>query len=129
MVCKKHKIVGWEFDLSDSKYHGCTSEPMYGARFLKDLYFKANSTYEGRFTVPVLWDKFNETIVNNESSDICKFFNCEFDDLDGVANINLIPEGLNESIKYANNWIYDELNNGVYKAGFATSQNICILYF
>lgn len=116
--------VLWEFnglDGSDEK------EPLYGFKYLKDLYLKADPEYNGRYTVPTLWDKKTERIVNNESSEIIRMFYTEFDDLlpaerreDGPRG--LYPEHLRGEIDAMNEWVYHQLNNGVYKSGFATTQ-------
>lgn len=95
------------------------------ADFLKQLYLKADPCYSARFTVPVLWDTYYSTIVNNESSDIIKMFNSEFNQLCENPVLDLMPTNLKNVIEDANEWIYEELNNGVYKAGFATSQEEC----
>lgn len=104
-------------------------EPNLGAHLLRELYLAADPAYEGRFTVPVLWDKKTRTIVSNESADIIRFFYTEFDDLlpvekrtgAGGGGGDYYPEDLRESIDGINGWIYDGLNNGVYRTGFATS--------
>lgn len=103
-----------------------TRDPLYGVDRLKDLYYKANPEYNGRFTVPVLWDTKEQTIVNNESAEIIRFLNTEFNDLlpEEQASIDLYPEPLRERIDELNGWIYDNVNNGVYKTGFATSQDV-----
>jgi putative glutathione S-transferase len=85
--------------------HGWTfaeQDPLTGARYIHELYTQADPLYTGRATVPVLWDKHSNTIVNNESADILRMFNSEFDEI--------------------NERIYETVNNGVYKAGFATTQ-------
>jgi glutathionyl-hydroquinone reductase len=83
-----------------------------------------NPNYEGRFTVPVLWDKKEQTIVNNESSEILRMFNTEFDDLieEKYRSVDLYPQDLRGAIEETHSWQYDLINNGVYKAGFATTQ-------
>lgn len=103
-----------------------TPDNLYGLERLKELYYKANPEYNGRFTVPVLWDTKEQTIVNNESSEIIRFLNTEFNDLisEEHASIDLYPEALRERIDELNGWIYDNVNNGVYKTGFATSQEV-----
>lgn len=103
-----------------------TAEPNYGFERLKELYFKANPEYNGRFTVPVLWDKQKETIVSNESADIIRMLNSEFNDLlpADYAQVDLYPESLRSKIDEINDLVYDNINNGVYKTGFATSQEV-----
>lgn len=91
---------------------------------LRDLYFHAMKDYEGRFTVPTLWDKKQNTIVSNESSEIIRMFYTEFDDLveDKYKNVHLFPKDLHKQIEETNDWTYNDINNGVYKSGFATTQ-------
>jgi putative glutathione S-transferase len=108
---------GWEF----REGPGCTRDHVHGARFLHEVYTKAKSDYTGRVTVPVLWDKKENTIVNNESAEIIRMLNCEFDDW-GDDSLDLYPEALRGEIDAVNNTVYHNVNNGVYKAGFATSQ-------
>ncbi|CUM66535.1 uncharacterized protein PRCAT00004203001 [Priceomyces carsonii] len=103
-----------------------TEDHLYGFKRLREVYFKAEPDYTGRFTVPVLWDKKLETIVNNESSEILRMFNSEFNSLlpSEYAAIDLYPETLRSDIDELNSWVYDNINNGVYKAGFATKQEV-----
>lgn len=113
---------GWVYD---GKFGSDPCDPLYGFTKHKELYMKADPGYEGRYTVPVLWDKVEETIVSNESSEIIRMFYHEFDGLledEGDRNIDLLPEGLRERIEEMNGWVYDLVNNGVYKVGFATGQ-------
>lgn len=113
---------GWPF-ASEDKFPAADVDPLYGSAHVKDLYLKADPNYGGRFTVPVLWDKKNETIVNNESAEIIRIFNTEFNDLIPAdkAEIDIYPKQLREEIDSANEWVYNSINNGVYKAGFASS--------
>jgi glutathionyl-hydroquinone reductase len=97
------------------------SDPLYELDFLYQLYLKADANYEGRVTVPVLWDKQTQTIVSNESSEIIRMFNTAFNHLTG-DNSDYYPEGLHEGINTLNERIYETINNGVYRAGFATTQ-------
>ena len=97
---------------------------------MQDLYKKADPGYEGRFTVPVLWDKKMETIVNNESSEIIRIFYSAFDSLlpehlreDQKAGGGFYPEHLRQEIDEMNDWVYNTVNNGVYKTGFASTQD------
>ncbi|KAG7192260.1 S-glutathionyl-(chloro)hydroquinone reductase [Scheffersomyces spartinae] len=108
----------------DLKYG--TVDHVYGVERIKDLYFKANPDYEGRFTVPVLWDKHEQTIVNNESSEILRIFNTGFNSIlpSEYGAVDIYPEDLQKDIDEINSWIYDNINNGVYKSGFATSQEV-----
>jgi putative glutathione S-transferase len=108
---------GWNF----SYYPNCDGDPLFDSKYLSEIYAKADSTYTGKVTVPVLWDKINETIVNNESSDIMRMMSQEFKQF--AKNwINLYPEALREKIDELNDFVYKHLNNGVYRTGFATSQ-------
>lgn len=93
----------------------------YGLDYLYQLYLKANSDYEGRVTVPVLWDKQTQSIVSNESADIIRMFNQAFNDLTG-NDLDYYPVALQPQIDAINERVYDTINNGVYRAGFATSQ-------
>jgi putative glutathione S-transferase len=97
------------------------SDPLYGLDFLYQLYLKADASYEGRVTVPVLWDKKTQTIVSNESSEIIRMFNTAFNCLTGNTD-DYYPEALQKTIDELNDRIYDTINNGVYRAGFATTQ-------
>ncbi len=90
-----------------------------GLDFLYELYLKADSSYEGRVTVPVLWDKKTQSIVSNESSEIIRMFNSAFNDLTGNTD-DYYPQALHGEIEALNERIYHTINNGVYKAGFAT---------
>ncbi|MFT7405313.1 glutathione S-transferase family protein [Zhongshania sp.] len=97
------------------------TDPLYGFEFLYQLYLKADGQYEGRVTVPVLWDKQTKTIVSNESSEIIRMFNSAFNHLSGNTT-DYYPEALQASINTLNDRIYNTINNGVYRAGFATTQ-------
>ncbi len=101
---------GWEMN-----------DPLNHFGFLYQLYLKADPSYEGRVTVPVLWDKRTETIVSNESSEIIRMFNEAFNHLTGNDD-DYYPEPLRDQVDELNDRIYDSINNGVYRAGFATSQ-------
>ncbi|GMG20026.1 unnamed protein product [Ambrosiozyma monospora] len=115
---------GWRFSSKDDPCEGATEDEVNGVKRLSELYFKANENYEGRYTVPVLWDKKTKTIVNNESSEILRMFNTEFNGLidEKYAKVNLYPSDLQKKIDELNDWIYPTINNGVYKSGFATKQ-------
>ncbi len=108
---------GWTF--ADGP--GVVPDPVFGARFLYEIYARAVPRYTGRVTVPMLWDKQTETIVNNESSEIIRMFNSAFDGC-GAAAGDYYPEDLRTDIDALNKRIYDTVNNGVYKSGFATTQ-------
>lgn len=125
---------GWRFinkeEIDQRKSHSDTlngtEDHLYGFERIKQLYFKADPNYAGRFTVPVLWDKKLETIVNNESSEILRIFNSEFNLLlsSEYAELDLYPEESRQEIDDINSWIYDNINNGVYKTGFSTKQEV-----
>ncbi|MEK1948143.1 MAG: glutathione S-transferase family protein [Ensifer adhaerens] len=108
---------GWEFKGKD----GGTVDHLYGFHALWQVYARADPTYSGRVTVPVLWDKQKNTIVSNESAEIIRMFNSAFNELTG-SNDDFYPEELRGEIDELNTRIYGAVNNGVYKAGFATSQ-------
>jgi putative glutathione S-transferase len=108
---------GWTFLEPD----GTSREPLYGANFLWQIYTRAAPTYTGKVSVPVLWDAREERIVNNESSEIIRMFNSAFDGLTG-NRLDLYPADLAPTIDAWNARIYDDVNNGVYKAGFAKTQ-------
>ena len=110
---------GWRF----SGRGGSTRDTVNGATFLRDIYLKALPACTGRVTVPMLWDKGAETIVNNESSDIIRMLNREFDAFASRELPDLYPEALQPQIEYWNGLIYRTVNNGVYRAGFATAQD------
>lgn len=109
---------GWTFETDD---HGATGDHLFGHDYAYQIYTRADPNYSGRVTVPILWDKHQNTIVSNESSEIIRMFNSAFDGLTGNTQ-DYWPEELREPIEAINARVYDTLNNGVYKAGFATSQ-------
>ena len=103
------------------EYPGATEDHVNNANYLYENYLKANPNFNGLVTVPVLWDKKQQTIVNNESSEIIRMLNSAFDDF-GNADVDFYPETLREEIDAINKPIYENVNNGVYRAGFATQQ-------
>ncbi len=109
---------GWEFTNSSDTI----PDTLYGKKFLYQIYTKAKPDYSGRVTTPVLWDKKNETIVNNESSEIIRMFNSEFNEIT-KNSMNYYPKELQDKINQLNSIIYENVNNGVYKCGFATTQD------
>lgn len=109
---------GWEFR---TDFEGATGDDLFGKEFLRDIYLRADPKASGRVTVPVLWDKQRGTIVSNESAEIIRMFNSAFDGLTGNTD-DYYPDDLRPEIDALNERIYDSVNNGVYKAGFATSQ-------
>lgn len=109
---------GWTF----KEEEGVVSDTLNGANYLHQIYTKADPAYSGRVTVPVLWDKKTKTIVSNESSEIIRMFNSAFDEI-GAKPGDFYPENLQAEIDELNDRIYSSVNNGVYKAGFATTQD------
>ena len=108
---------GWRF----GDYPGSNRDDVNGATYLHEIYTRADPAINGRATVPVLWDRKRGTIVNNESAEILRMMNSGFGDLADAA-VDLYPEDLREEIEALNARIYPALNNGVYRAGFATTQ-------
>jgi glutathionyl-hydroquinone reductase len=108
---------GWTFAAGD----GVVPDPLYNCRYLYELYVRADETYSGRSTVPILWDHHTQTIVNNESADIIRMLGSAFDQA-GAKPGDYYPQALRGEIEAINRRVYDTLNNGVYKAGFATTQ-------
>lgn len=109
---------GWTFATDDA---GATGDRVLGKQFMREVYLQADPKASGRVTVPVLWDKTRGTIVSNESAEIIRMFNSAFDQLTGNT-LDFWPEELRTDIEAVNARVYDGVNNGVYKAGFATTQ-------
>ncbi|MDU8943989.1 glutathione S-transferase family protein [Ovoidimarina sediminis] len=109
---------GWTFDTG---FDGATGDDLFGFDFLRDVYLKSDPNTSGRVTVPVLWDKKRGTIVSNESSEIIRMMNSAFDHLTGNTD-DYWPEEMRGDIEEVNKRVYSNVNNGVYKSGFATSQ-------
>lgn len=110
---------GWTFAEGD----GVVPDPIVGARYMHQIYTAADPQYSGRVTVPVLWDRAGRTIVNNESPEIIRMLNSAFDALPGVdASLDFYPAPLRAEIDAVNERVYATVNNGVYRAGFATAQ-------
>ncbi|XDA99167.1 glutathione S-transferase family protein [Sulfitobacter sp. LCG007] len=110
---------GWSFGRD---FEGATGDTQFGLPYARDIYTKAKSDFTGRVTVPILWDKTRGTIVSNESAEIIRMFNSAFDGITG-NDLDFWPRDLREKIEPVNARIYDTLNNGVYKCGFATTQD------
>jgi len=108
---------GWQF----SDFPGAIIDSVNQAQFLRDIYVLADSRYTGRVTVPILWDKQNHTIVNNESREIIRMFDVEMGNI-ATKSVDFYPEALREKIDATIEAIYQPVNNGVYRAGFAKSQ-------
>ena len=110
---------GWTFEEGE----GVIGDPIFKARYLHEVYTAVKPDYTGRVTVPVLFDKKTKTIVNNESSEIIRMLNTAFDGL-GAKPGNYVPDQWLEEIDVVNDFVYHRINNGVYKAGFATKQEV-----
>lgn len=108
---------GWSFSEAD----GCVPDPIFGAKHLHEIYVQGRSDYTGRATVPILWDRVHETIVNNESSEILRMLDAEWTAI-SERDPSLYPEALRQEIDTLNERIYHQVNNGVYRCGFATTQ-------
>ena len=108
---------GWNFEAGE----GVIADPNVGATHLHNVYTAARADFTGRVTVPVLWDKQRKTIVSNESSEIIRMFNSAFGEV-GAVGADYYPEDLRAAIDEINPVVYDNVNNGVYKSGFATRQ-------
>lgn len=110
---------GWTFEEGE----GVIGDPIFQVRYLHQVYTAVEPDYTGRVTVPVLFDKKTKTIVNNESSEIIRMLNTAFDGL-GAKSGNYVPDQWLEEIDVVNDFVYHRINNGVYKAGFATKQEV-----
>lgn len=108
---------GWTF----ADWPGCVGDTLYHSDYLYEIYTRAKPDYSGRVTVPVLWDKKTETIVNNESSEILRILNSEFNNFTD-NDMDFYPRHLRSEIDMINDRVYNDINNGVYKCGFATEQ-------
>ena len=117
---------GWTFEPSDSS-DDWIGDQLHDHQFMHQLYTQADPKYSGRVTVPVLWDKQQNTIVSNESADIIRMLNSAFDDL-GATELDYYPEALQGDIDSINDRVYNDINNGVYKVGFAYEQNVKTLF-
>jgi len=111
--------TGWSFDTS---FPGSTGDTVRGFPILRDVYLASNPQFKGAVTVPVLWDKESSRIVNNESAEIIRMLNSEFQEFATNPDINLYPESKRGQIDELNDWIYPNINNGVYRCGFAKTQ-------
>ena len=109
---------GWSFEKDE---YGATGDTLFDLPFARDIYTRADPTFSGRVTVPILWDKQQNTIVSNESSEIIRMFNSAFNDVTCNTD-DLWPQHMHDDIEVVNARIYDTLNNGVYRCGFATTQ-------
>lgn len=109
---------GWTFAAAE----GVVADPIFQADYMHQIYTAADPQYTGRVTIPVLWDKKQNRLVNNESSEIIRMFNSAFDAI-GAKPGDYYPEDLRAEIDSINELVYDQVNNGVYKSGFATTQH------
>ncbi len=114
---------GWSFnhDEESATLYGTTGDDLYGDSYIAEKYLAQDPNYSGVNSVPILWDKKNKVIVNNESSEIIRMFNSAFNDITGNTR-DFYPETLREKIDIENEFVYHNINNGVYKTGFATTQ-------
>lgn len=117
---------GWKFPEDDQEYPAATVDHLFGSKYLHEVYFKADKEYKGRYSVPVLWDKETGTIVNNESSELLRDLQTAFNPLlsEKEAARSFYPEHLRSKIDEICEWMQLHLNTGVYKAGFADSQEV-----
>ncbi|KAI4129595.1 MAG: hypothetical protein LQ338_002169 [Usnochroma carphineum] len=118
---------GWRFPSTEDEYPGSTVDHLFHSKFLHEVYLKSDPGYKGKYSVPVLWDKKTNQIVNNESEDIMRMLNTAFNDLlppnaTAQRELNFYPEELRPQIDDINSWMMPDLNAGVYKAGFANDQ-------
>ncbi|KAH7417955.1 putative glutathione S-transferase omega-like 2 [Cadophora sp. MPI-SDFR-AT-0126] len=125
------QALGWHFaptpNADNAPGENVRPDPVKGHegyKHIRDVYFEVDPEYKGRFTVPTLYDVKQGKIVSNESSEIIRMFYTEFDDLlaPEYKNVNLFPSPLQSQIEATNEWTYNDINNGVYKSGFATTQ-------
>lgn len=112
---------GWKFD---DEYPGCTVDHLFSSKYLHEVYFKDKKDYQGRYSVPAVWDKKTNQIVNNESLEILRNYNTGFNSIlpEEYKNRDFYPKHLSKEIDEIGKWMQDDLNTGVYKAGFAPDQ-------
>ncbi|KAI4247272.1 MAG: hypothetical protein L6R40_001615 [Gallowayella cf. fulva] len=118
---------GWRFAATDDEYPGSTIDHLFHSKFLHEVYHRSDPKYEGKYSVPMLWDKKTNQIVNNESEDIMRMLNTAFNhylppNKTAQRELNFYPSHLQHQIDEINSWMMPNLNYGVYKAGFATTQ-------
>jgi len=109
---------GWQFT---PEKDGCTPDSLHGSDYLRELYVRADPEATGRVTVPVLWDRKEDTIVNNESAEVLRMLDTEMDEF-ASRDVDLYPEGYRDEVDRIIDEIYQPINNGVYRAGFTKSQ-------
>ena len=117
-----HPLLGDRGWALDPDFQAATGDTVNGFAYLREAYLASASDYDGGITVPVLWDRKTDRIVNNESAEILRMLDQEFGHLGTHSEVNLYPEGLRHDIDEINGWIYSDINNGVYRCGFARSQ-------
>jgi len=125
-VAENPNAMGWVFGGNthiDRDYPDVAVDPINGCKTVRELYHIANPDYNGRYTVPVFWDKVHKTIVNNESAEIIEMLNKEFNSIAKHPEVDLFPSDIRSEIDRWNEWMYPRINNGVYRCGFATSQS------
>lgn len=113
---------GWVFAPEKDDENGSTVDHLFGCKSLKELYLRVEPNYSGKFSVPVLFDRKTNRIVNNESSEIIRMLNSEFNEFAKDKELNLYPIEFKEEIDRLNDYMYDPVNNGVYRCGFAKTQ-------
>ncbi|KAJ4290544.1 hypothetical protein N0V90_010761 [Kalmusia sp. IMI 367209] len=115
---------GWRFPATDDEYPGATVDSLFGSKFLSEVYFRDDKEYKGKYSVPLLWDKKAGRIVNNESAEMLRWLPDAFNSIlpEDVKKINLYPEALRDKIDEVTPWMQSHINSGVYKAGFARTQ-------
>ncbi|KAL2069233.1 hypothetical protein VTL71DRAFT_15571 [Oculimacula yallundae] len=115
---------GWKFPSADDPYEGSTPDHLFNSTYLHEVYFKEKPDYDGRYSVPVLWDKKTGQMVNNESLELLRNLNTGFDSIlpEEFRHVDLYPESLRAQIEEIGTWMQNDLNTGVYKAGFAPDQ-------
>ena len=116
---------GWRFPATNDEYPGATVDNLFGSKFLSEVYFKDDKEYKGKYSVPLLWDKKTNRIVNNESAEMLRWLPDAFNSLiedEEIRNIDLYPESVRQKIDEITPWMQSHINSGVYKAGFARTQ-------
>ena len=120
---------GWPFASVDP-FPAANEDPLFQSEHIKDIYLRVDPNFNGRFTVPVLWDKKLGTIVNNESSEIIRIFNTAFNEFadEEKVKIDLYPEEFREEIDKVNEWVYDDINSEWNLSSFGTLINAYVLF-
>lgn len=115
---------GWKFPSAEDQYEGSTEDQLFGSKYLHEIYFKDKKDYAGRYSVPLLWDKKNNQIVSNDSLEILRNFNTGWNSIipDEYRDKDFYPEDSKNEIDDIGKWLQDDINSGVYKAGFAKDQ-------